>query len=210
MKLGKKLGLALLLPAGCLSVPPSDNPLLIRAATGEVENPVLIRPGAPSPAAYAEVFESVLNVLDDYFEIATPDRYDGRIICVPKIAPGIERPWLNGTPDIYQRLLATFQTMRYRCEVKIDPVEQGGYSVRVTVLRELKDDPRPMNAPSGSVFRDSATVDRQFEVADIVIPTDGPWIPKGREIALEDSILRQIRCRQPEKTSLGRPELRAP
>jgi len=210
MKLGKMLGLALLLPAGCLSVPPSDNPLLIRAATGEIENPVLIKPGAPSPAAYAEVFESVLNVIDDYFEIAYANRYDGKIISAPKIAPGIERPWLNGTPDVYQRLLATVQTMRYRCFVQIGPVEQGGYSVQVTVLRELKDEPRPMNAPSGSVFRDSATVDRQFEVADIVIPTDGPWIPKGREIALEDSILRQIRRRQPEKASLGQPQFRAP
>jgi hypothetical protein len=193
MRLGKLLGLALLLPAGCLSVPPSDNPLIFRPGVNDVENPVLVRPGQPSSSAYAEVFEKVLNVVDDYFDIAYANRYDGRIIGQPKIAPGIERFFANGTPDPYQRLYATFQTIRYRCFVQIRAAEQGGYLVQVTVYRELMDQAKPFNAPNGSVFRDQATVDRQFAVVDPEVAADVGWIPKGRETGVEDAILKKIR-----------------
>ena len=121
MKLVKPLSLTMLLSTGCLSTPPSDNPLLLRPVMGEMENPVLIKPGQPSPTAYAQVFEKVLNVIDDYFEIAYANRYDGRIITVPKIAAGIERPWVNGTPDTLSAAVHTFQEMRYRCFVQIRP-----------------------------------------------------------------------------------------
>lgn len=193
MKIGKMLGLALLWPAGCLSTPPADNPLMLRNATGEVENPVLVSPGTPNPSAYAAVFERVLNVVDDYFEIAYANRYDGRIIGAPKIAPGYERFWVNGSADLYERLLATFQTMRYRAVVQIRSAEQGGYLVQVTVYRELKDELRPTNVSGGSVFRDSPSVDRQFEVVDPDVVAESVWIPKGRETSIEDAILKQIR-----------------
>jgi len=197
MKLGKMLGLALLLPLGCLSTPPNDNPLYLRPdIKPECENPVLISPGTPTPTAYAEVFEKVLNVIDDYYEIAYANRYDGRIIGHPKIAPGILRIFQNGSPDLTERILASFQTMRNRCEVQIKAAEQGGYLVQVIVYRELKDEGRPLNAPSGSVFRDAATVDRQYEVVDPSIPVELTWIPKGRDFALEEAILKKIRACQ--------------
>ncbi len=193
MKVGKLLGLAVLLPFGCLSTPPSDNPLLLRSVNGQVENPVMISPGVTTPDAYAQVFEKVLDVIDDYFEIAYANRYDGRIIGQPKIAPGFDRVWINGSPDLAERLFVTFQTVRYRCFAQIRAAEQGGYLVQVTVYRELKDEGRPLMAPSGSVFRDSATVDRQFAVVDPTIAVDGPWIPKGRELSIEDELLKRIR-----------------
>lgn len=184
----------MLMPVGCLSTPPADNPLLLRPdAPRTCENPVLISPGTPSPSAYAEVYEKVLNVVDDYFDIAYTNRYDGRILSHPKIAPGFERPLAAGSPNFYERALATMQTMRYRCQVQIRSAEQGGYLVQVIVYRELEDLGRPSRAPSGSVFRDSPTIDRQFEVVDPSIPTDGAWIPKGRSVELEDKILKQIR-----------------
>ena len=101
MKLGKLLGLSLLLSAGCLSVPPNDNPLMLRAATGEIENPVVIVPGKPAgpdftrAPAYAQVFESVVSVIGDYFEIAYSNRYDGKIISQPKIRV-MARPEIDG------------------------------------------------------------------------------------------------------------------
>lgn len=186
------LGL-LLLPAGCLSTPPADNPQLLRGSVNDCENPVLISPGQPSPAAYAEVFEKVLSNFGDYFEIAYANRYDGRIIGAPKIAPGLERPWVTGSPELGERIQATFQTMRYRGHVQIRSAEQGGYLVQVTVYRELKDEGRPINAPTGSVFRDAPTVDRQYEVVDPAIASDDRWIPKGRALDVEDAILKHIR-----------------
>lgn len=193
MRLGKLLGLALLLPAGCLSVPPADNPLIFRPGVNDCENPVTVRPGAPSAGAYADVFEKTLSVLTDYFDIAYANRYDGRIICQPKYAPGLERCFVNGTPDLYQRLYATFQTIRYRCYVQIRAAEQGGYQVQVTIYRELQDMSKPMGTQSGSVFRDQMTVDRQFQVVDPEVSVEVAWIPKGRETALEDAILCKIR-----------------
>lgn len=183
----------LFLPTGCLSTPPADNPQLLRGGVNGCENPVLISPGQPSPAAYAEVFEKVLSNFSDYFEIAYANRYDGRIIGAPKIAPGLERPWVTGSPDLHERIHATFQTYRYRGDVQIRSAEQGGYLVKVTVYRELKDEGRPMGVPTGSVFRDAPTVDRQFEVVDPSISSDGVWIPKGRALDVEDAILKHIR-----------------
>lgn len=187
-------GFILLLPAGCISTPPSDNPLLLRhEAVRNCENPVLISPGQPSPTAYAEVFEKVLNVVEDYFEIAYANRYDGRIICTPKSAPGLEQPFKPGSPDSRERLYATLQTLRYRCVVQIRAAEQSGYLVQVTVYRELKDDPRPSTAPSVPILRDTQTVDRQFQVVDPAVTFEDTWIPKGRESAIEDAILQKIR-----------------
>ena len=192
--MGKSTALipVLLLSVGCISTPTSDNPLLLRSDP-HTENPVLISPGKPSDNAYADVFERVLNVLATYFPIEYANRWDGQIICRPTIAPGMGQPWKLGSPDPEERLLASFQTMRYRCFVRIREAENGGYKVGVTVYRELEDLPRPSGVPNVSVFRDAASVDRNFQVVDATIPTDGRWIPKGRSKALEDTLLKQIR-----------------
>jgi hypothetical protein len=191
---------ALLALAGCYSTPMADNPVLV--PTGGIaplaENPILVAPGPPSPAVEAEVFEKVLDVVDDYFEIAYANRYDRRIVGVPRIAPGLEQPWKPGSPDLHERLLATMQTMRHRCFVQIQPADGGGYYVYVMVLKELLDDPRPTIPMTGSTaFRDAGTVERTFEVVDPTLPPviGERWIPKGRDCALEQAILKKIqRC----------------
>src|SRR5262249_61339451 len=97
---------------GCASGPLLENPLLLRPDKPvPTENPVSAPQG---PMAYARVFEKVLDVLDDYFDVAYANRYDGRIETYPRVAPGIEQPWKPGSPDLYQRLLAFFQTIRHR------------------------------------------------------------------------------------------------
>src|SRR5262245_21218914 len=127
----------LALLGGCATGPLQENPLLIR--TDKViphENPVYIPQG---PMAYAKVFEKVVDVLDDYWEIAYANRYDGRIETHPCVAPGLERPWMPGSPDCYQRLLATLQSIRHRCLVQITTADDGGYFIDVKVYKELED-----------------------------------------------------------------------
>src|SRR5262249_53293700 len=86
------------------------------AAAQDCENPLFVPLG---PNSYGTVYEKVLDVVSEYFEISYANRYDGRIECFPRVAPGLEQPWRPGSPDLYQRLLATFQSIRHRCFVLI-------------------------------------------------------------------------------------------
>ena len=180
----------LLLAAGCATGPLQENPVLIHTDNAAVTpNPVYLPYG---PKVYGLVFERVLDVVDDYFEIAFSDRYDGRIETFPRIAPGIGQPWKPGSPDFYQRLYATFQTIRHRAVVLIMPARDGGYNVDVKVYKELEDLERPIRATAGSaIFRSDNQVERQYEVVD---PTtyESSWIPIGRDVKLEQVILERL------------------
>jgi hypothetical protein len=177
--------------AGCMTGPLAENPSFIPAdSTVCVENPVYVPLGPP---AYGAVFEKVLDIVDDYFEIAYANRYDGRIETFPRVSPGLEQPWKPGTPGLYQRLEATTQSIRRRSNILIQPAEDGGFFVEVAVFKELEDLPRPVRATSGAAsFRSDNTIDRQFEVIDpTVLETN--WIPLGRDACLEQIILQRLK-----------------
>ena len=179
--------------AGCAVAPPVDNPVLVRNAE-PVENPVLVSPGQPTAASYREVFEKVIDVLDDYFILQTPNPYAGRITTLPRIAPGYEQFWKPGNPDPRQRLMATFQTVRQTATVEIRAGDRGGYLVYVVVEKELEDLPRPVLATVGNaVFQESPTVERQLEVVSPETTADRAWFKVGRDYAFEQEILRRLR-----------------
>jgi hypothetical protein len=184
-------GAALALLGGCVTGPLVEGPsLLLPGPEITVENPVYIPLGPPS---YGMVFEKVIDVVSGYFEIAEYNRYDGRIETFPRIAPGLEQPWKPGSPDWDQRLLATLQTIRHRATVLIQPADNGGFFIQVTVYKELEDLPRPIRATAGSAaFRSDPTVERQFEVID---PSrlEAGWIPLGRDTKLEQVILQRLK-----------------
>jgi hypothetical protein len=187
------MGAWTLLAAGCASGPLQENPILIRPVPQQ-DNPIFVPMG---PRAYGWVFEKVIDVVDDYFEIAYANRYDGRIESFPAIAPGLEQPWKKGSPDLYQRTLASFQSIRHRAIVKIDPAPDGGYFIDVKVLKELEDVPRPVRAVTGpAIIRGDQTIDRQFEVIDAAV-YDSNWIPIGRDCKLEQVILCRLSKMEP-------------
>ena len=182
--------LSILGTAGCASVPPVDNPALVQP--GCVENPVLLAPGLPTPDGYAATYERVLDAVDDYFDIKPGSRYSGRIETVPRTAPGYEQPTKPGSPDRYERLLATFQSIRHRGIIEIQAGERGGYLVYVEVLKELEALPQPTLAVAGpAAFRQAPIVPQRQSIvnADAV---EGNWIPLGRDVAMEQAILRRI------------------
>jgi hypothetical protein len=176
---------------GCATGPLLDNPALIRPDPDVcVENPVYVPQG---PYAYALVFEKVIDVVADYFEISYSNRYDGRIETFPRIAPGLERPWQPGSPDFHQRLLATLQTIRYRAMVLIKPADDGGFFVDVKVYKELEDLPRPTRATAGAAaFRSDNTVERQYEVIDPTV-FETTWVPLGRDLQIEQVMLQRLK-----------------
>lgn len=185
------LALAAVLAQGCATGPLLDNPALLAPPPGVcVENPLYVPLG---PQSYGAVFEKSLDVLDDYFEISYANRYDGRIITFPRIAPGLEQLWKPGDPDFDQRLEATLQTIRHRAEVLIQAADDGGFFVRVTVYKELEDLPRPMRSTAGAAsFRSDNSVERQFEVIDPTV-FESNWIPMGRDVPLEQAILQRLK-----------------
>ena len=136
-------GVLALIAAGCASEPLLNNPVLVRPdPTVKVDNPVWVHPGV-RPTSYHIVFDKVLDIVSDYFEIADTNRYGGQIETFPRIAPGLEQPWKPGSPDFNERLLASMQTIRHRAFVLIQPANDGGYFIDVKVFKELEDLPRP-------------------------------------------------------------------
>lgn len=182
---------------GCASVPPLENPVLVRPDEG-VENPVLVSPGLPTPGGYAAVWEKVLDAVDDYFELNPGTRYGGQVETLPRVAPGYEQPWKPGSPDARERLLATFQSIRHYARIEVQPGEHGGYRVYVEVYKQLEDVPRPSQAlVGGAAFREAPTVDRRLEVATVTSAPGRGWIDAGRDPAFEQVLLRkiQLKCR---------------
>ena len=181
---------------GCNSIPPADNPTLVRPSACDVENPLVVAPGLPTPEGYRDIYDRVLDSVDDYFVIKPGSRYSGQIETEPKIAGGFLQQWKPGSPDARERLLATLQTVRHYAVVQIWAGERGGYRVYVEVYKEIEDLSQPVGARSGvAVFQESPTVDRRVEV--VSPEARGPqWIPAGRDPAFEQVILRKIQQSQ--------------
>lgn len=181
---------------GCTSIPPLDNPTLVRPGESAVENPVVVAPGTPTPEGYRDMYERILDAVDDYFQIKPGSRYSGQIETFPRIAPGFEQFWKPGSPDNRERLLATLQTVRHYAVVQIWAGERGGYRVYVEVYKEVEDNGQPVGARSGvAVFQEASTVDRRVEVVTPEAREDR-WIPAGRDPALEQTLLRKIQQSQ--------------
>jgi hypothetical protein len=184
--------------AGCATTPPLDNPYQVQPgsiAGGSTPTPA---EGQPTPDGYAEVYDRVLDALDDYFVIKPASRYSGVIETYPRVAPGWEQPWKASTPDARERLLATFQSMRQYAVVRIWAGDQGGYKVFVEVFKELEDIPNPIGSRSSPAFRDAATADRRGDILGVTatrLPGES-WIPAGpsphRDYAFEQVILKKI------------------
>jgi hypothetical protein len=178
------------LAGGCASGGPMlENPLVVGPPPPALHNPVYLPQG---PEAYGQLFLMVVDVVDDYFDIQYSNRYDGRIVTLPRIAPGIGQPWKAGSHDFHERLLATFQSIRQHAEIVIEPAPLGGYNVYVTVYKEIEDLDRPAVATAGAAaFRSDPSIQRQEE---IVGPgaTGTHWVPRGRDTHLEQVILDRI------------------
>jgi hypothetical protein len=144
---------------------------------------------------YERVFQTVVQVFISHgFDVAESNRWDGRIYSKPRVAPGIGQPFKSGSPDFYERVLATLQSYRHRAVAKIEPASNGGFFVTVTVFRELEDLPRPTRATAGATFRNYQTIERQFGVIDPTVFESG-WIPRGRDLGIEQAILTHLgRC----------------
>lgn len=153
-----------------------------------VSNPLII----PS-IDFETIWNSTVAVIDEYFEIATENRQQRRIVTQHNVGGSVLEPWNEDAGDLYDRLESTLQTIRRFAIVTVDPDPTGmGYGVRVEVFKELEDMVRPERAPAGrAIFSNEIPVNRAREV---VGPVDLPqgWIPRGRDLVVEQAILRKL------------------
>ncbi len=178
--------------AGCISGPAPGNPVHVQPAFADVENPLFV-PQPQGATGYNLVFDRVYDVLQERFDIARSNRFDGRILTAPRVSGGYaDLPHLT-LYDHYENLESTLQTIRRRAEVIISTADSGGYLIDVRVYKELEDLPQPIYSGTGAaVFRYESPIERVFEVVDQPILTHG-WIPIGRDHALEQVLLAKIK-----------------
>ncbi|HVC93932.1 MAG TPA: hypothetical protein VND64_09585 [Pirellulales bacterium] len=145
------------------------------------------------------VWDRLVDMVDDYYKIKREDRVrlvdgvltEGRIETVPDTSSTLLEPWRMDTVTFYDKLIATFQTMRTYTIVRVMPAE-GGFFVELIAYKELEDNPRPLfsTAASGTLRYDTSQAHTKLLVEDQV-PTKG-WIPQGRDPLLEQRMLDQL------------------
>jgi len=163
--------------SGCTTIPTvAENPLVVPAGDFEY------------------VWQQTVEVLDEYFDIASENRIDGRIETYPLVSATLLEPWRRDAVDHRDRLENTLQTYRRRAFVRLTQTE-GGYAIQVEVHRELEDLPHPAYANTGdAVFRTEMALHREQQVVGPIPVTQG-WIPEGRDWKLESRILDDLAAR---------------
>ena len=153
------------------------------------------------------VMDEVSDEIDNYFAILTEERIrnvdgilsEGWIETRPKIGSSVFERWKKDSTPGFERLHATLQTIRRFAKVRVIPTAEN-YLVDLKVYKELEDLPQPAGSTiSGRPLRsdNSLDIDRN-EVFDVV---SKGWIPLGRDISLEQVILKNIEARFREAVS---------
>lgn len=171
-------------PVSPLATPVSENPSLM--PVGDLDL----------------LWNTTVDVVDDYFTIdrEEPVRHlgdvltEGRIDTFPEIGSTVFEPWRRDSANSYEKLESTLQSIRRQAVVRVLPAS-GGYLVDVAVFKELEDVIRPERAPVGAAtLRNDNSLDRALPPVGERLTSAG-WIPVGRDVALEQQILCQLKGR---------------
>jgi hypothetical protein len=134
-----------------------------------------------------------------YDNVLTEGRLDGK----PKIGASLFEPWHSDSVGYVSRVDCTLQTIRRRAIVRVIP-QVGGYQIEVFVYKELEDNPRPLRSPVSTAnmrFKDDVDVFTGRIEADQDV---AGWIMIGRDVAMEQRLLREILYRLEHPTGIIR------
>ncbi|MBS0202404.1 MAG: hypothetical protein JSS49_05845 [Planctomycetes bacterium] len=162
---------------GCATVqnfgPPVTNPVFVRANNHE------------------EVWENTVDVVHDYlFEIERENKLGGVLETRYKTGASALEPWHGDTVGAANRMESTLQSIRRKAYVSVTPV-QGGYLIGVEAHKELEDVAKAANLQGAATFLDDNILARDLN-AVVGQATPSGWISKGRDEALEQSMLKSI------------------
>jgi hypothetical protein len=190
---------ALAMAVGCRLFHPAEPlPEEIALEGGNlVPNPLLI------PAGDREfIWNQIVDELDNYFAILREERVqnvggiltEGQIQTRPQVGATYLEPWRADSTTPYERTLATLQSIRRTARARVIPVEEGQL-LDLVVLKELEHLDRPAQATAGAMIaRHDQSVIRE-EVPPGTFSITPGWIPQGRDVALEQRILNNLRGR---------------
>jgi hypothetical protein len=163
--------------SGCATLPNSQGP---------VSNPVFVRSNNPE-----EAWERTVDVVHDYlFEIERENKLGGVMETRYKTGSSILEPWHRDSVGYDNRMESTLQSIRRKAYVSVTPV-QGGYLVGVEAHKELEDVARAANLQGAATFLDDNILARDLN-AVVGQATPSGWVSKGRDEALEQSMLKSV------------------
>jgi hypothetical protein len=178
--------------SGCASTP--GGPPVVAV----VENPVFVQ-----GKNHEMIWEQLVDVVDDYFDIAKEEPVRvigdtivrGRIATLPLTGATVfDQLWRPDGVTAYERWEATLQSIRRYALISVSPTD-GGYFVDLQVFKEMEDVAQTEHATAGAAtFRHDTSVERYSDALHSAPPTVG-WIPLGRDIAVEQKMLAEIKAR---------------
>lgn len=175
------LSVGLLLLSGCLSGPqPATGPHSVNAVEIPAERVDL-------------VWERALAVLhSNHFEVARESRIEGLIETHYRAGSGLFEPWHHDSIGYANRLESTIQSLRRKVTVLFQNSSPGIVTVSVLVEKEIEDVPGlAATYEGGATFSEAQPLERDL---DQVVGQAGPsrWLPRGRDHALEVTLMRQL------------------
>lgn len=178
--------------------------LALAALVGCMSTPIITENPTPLPepqGGYEQVWNTTVRVVDRYFDIASENRYGGTIETFPETGGTLLEPWRHDAVGFYEKLEGTFQTVRRRCFVQVQPSPTGGYLVNVEVYKELEDLPQPVYTNFGGGTLIHSIQPLQEQVLDTEVPPSAGWIAMCRDAKLEARIIadlkREFGCFEP-------------
>ncbi len=171
-----------------------DGPAPFADGQVAVANPLPV-----APVDRQVVMDQVSDELDNYFRIRREERVrlvdglmtEGWIETHPQIGATYLEPWRRDSAPGFERAHSTLQTVRRFAKTRIIPTADG-YLIDLKVFKELEDRADPEHSPiSSRQFRHDNSLDIDREELLLIQP-NLDWIPQGRDVTLEQQILRNI------------------
>jgi hypothetical protein len=174
---GVLMALLIATASGCSSMP--------RYGQG-VSNPVFVRANNQE-----EAWERTVDVVHEYlFEIERENKLGGILETRYKTGSGCLEPWHKDSAGIDNRMESTLQSIRRKAYISLTPV-QGGYLIGVEAHKELEDVARAANLQGAATFLDDNILARDLNSV-VGQATPSGWVAKGRDEALEQSMLQSL------------------
>jgi hypothetical protein len=146
------------------------------------------------PQQHEWLWERTVTVLHDYhFNIEREDRFASVIETDYRTGSGVLEPWHLDSVGMFNRLESTLQPIRRKVQVSLFPSENGaGYRVGVEAWKEIEYLPGlAANSPGAATFSESTPLERDLNPV-VGQTTPSQWIRQGRDVDLEQAILKSL------------------